>query len=88
VPNSKFKKEEGNMFGVGASLEESSCALVVGELSLFKRLSILASTCVDPLSWWWCHENQFPNVGFLAKQILGILGLQIEIEHVFSLLVC
>ncbi len=69
-------------------MEESSCALVVGERFLFKRLSILAFTCVDPLSWWWCHENQFPNVGFLAKQILGILGFQIEIEHVFSLLVC
>jgi hypothetical protein len=26
------------------------CALVVGELSLFKRLSILASTCAYPLS--------------------------------------
>jgi hypothetical protein len=88
VPNSKFEKEKGNMFGVGASMEESSYALVVGELSLFKRLSILASTCADLLFWWWCHENQFPNVGFLAKQILGILGFQIEIKHVFSLLVC
>jgi len=57
VPNSQSKKEEGNMFGVGTSMEESFCALVVGELYLFKRLSILASTCADPLSWWWCHEN-------------------------------
>jgi hypothetical protein len=27
----------------------------------------------------------FPIVGFLAKQILGIVGSQIEIEWIFSL---
>jgi hypothetical protein len=31
------------------------------------------------------HEGQFPNVGFLAKQILGMLSSQIETEWVFSL---
>jgi hypothetical protein len=49
VPNSQF--EEGNTFGVKASMEESSHVLV-GKIYLFKRLSILPSTCVDPLSWW------------------------------------
>jgi hypothetical protein len=52
---------------------------------MFKRLPILPSSCVDPLTWWRIHESQFPNMGFLAKQILGILGSQIEIERVFSL---
>jgi hypothetical protein len=50
-------------------MEESSCTLVI---ELFATLA----TCVDPLAWWWIHENQFPNVGFLAKQILKILGSQ------------
>jgi hypothetical protein len=45
-------KKKKVMFGVGASMEESSCALVVGKLYLFNWLSILASTCADPLSWW------------------------------------
>jgi hypothetical protein len=31
------------------------------------------------------HESQFPNVGFLAKQILGMLSSQIKTEWVFSL---
>jgi hypothetical protein len=31
------------------------------------------------------HKIQFPNVGFLIKKILGILGSQIENECVFSL---
>ncbi len=65
VPNFKF--EEGNMFGVKASMEESSHALVVGKIYSFKRLSILPSTCVDPLSWWQSHENQFANIGFVIN---------------------
>jgi len=31
------------------------------------------------------YEGQFPNASFLEKQILGIPGSQIEIEHAFSL---
>jgi hypothetical protein len=78
--------EKGNnIFGVGTSMEESSCALVVGELSLFKNLFITPVTCVDPLAWWRINETQFPNVNFLTKQILGIPRSQIETKHVFSL---
>jgi len=66
-------------------MEESSCVFVVGKLYLFKRLFIPTFACVDLLSCWQHHENQFLDVGFLAKQILGILRSQIEIEHVFSL---
>ncbi len=64
-------EEDNNIFGVGASMEESSRALVVGKLSLFKRF-IIPTTCVDPLTCWQIHETLFPNVSFLAKQILGI----------------
>jgi hypothetical protein len=49
VPNSQFEEEKGNMFGVGTSMEDSSHALVV--IKLIRRLSILAFTCVDLLSW-------------------------------------
>jgi hypothetical protein len=65
VPNSQF--EEGNMFDVKASMEESFRALVVGKLSLFKRLSIFPSTHVDHLSWWQSHENQFSHIGFVIN---------------------
>jgi hypothetical protein len=67
-------------------MEKSSRAFVVGELSLFKRLfHVSLATCVDPLVWWRIRETQFPNVSFLVKQILGILGSHIETKHVFSL---
>jgi hypothetical protein len=45
-----FIEENSNIFGVGTSMEESSCAFVVGELSLFKRLYVSLATCVDPLA--------------------------------------
>jgi hypothetical protein len=80
-----FIEKYNNIFGVGASMEESSCALVVGELSLFKKLFVSPTTCVDPLVWWRIHETQFPNVNFFAKQILRIPRSQIEIKCVFSL---
>jgi hypothetical protein len=62
------------MFGVGASFEESSRALVIGKLYVFKRLHVLPFACVDPLAWWRIHEGQFPNMGFLVIHILGILN--------------
>jgi hypothetical protein len=73
-----------NIFGVDTSIKKSSHALVVGELSLFKRLFVIPTTCVNPIVWWHNHETQFLNIGFLAKQILGILKSQIEVECVFN----
>jgi hypothetical protein len=32
------------------------------------------------LQWWQKHESMFPTMGFLACQILGIVGSQIKIE--------
>jgi hypothetical protein len=43
-------EEDNNIFGVGTSMEEPSRALVVGKLSLFRRLYVTPTTCVDPLS--------------------------------------
>jgi hypothetical protein len=48
-------------------MEESLHVLVVGELSLFKRLFAILDTHVAPLNWWWIHESQFPNVSFLGE---------------------
>jgi fructose-specific component phosphotransferase system IIB-like protein len=45
-------EKDNNIFGVDASMEESSRALIVGELFLFRKLSISPITCVDPLTRW------------------------------------
>lgn len=51
---------------------------------MLKRLSISSSTCANPLTLWRMHESQILNVGFFTKQILKILGSEIEIEWVFT----
>ncbi len=51
---------------------------------MFKRLLVLHATCNDPLAWWHINEGQFPNVTFLIKQILSILGSQIGREGMFN----
>jgi hypothetical protein len=38
-----------------------------------------------PLEWWKKQKFVFPIVGFLVKQILRIIGFQIETEKIFSL---
>jgi hypothetical protein len=39
------EEEDNNILCVGASIEESSCALIVGELFIFMRLFIVLNTC-------------------------------------------
>jgi hypothetical protein len=41
VISNDFIEKDNNIFVIGAFMEESSCALVVGELSLFRRLFLL-----------------------------------------------
>ncbi len=45
-----FIEKVNNILGVGKSMEEYLCALVVGELFLFKMLYVTLATCDDPLS--------------------------------------
>jgi len=35
--------------------------------------------------WWRKHESMFPTIGFFVRQTLEIVGFQIEIEIIFSL---
>jgi hypothetical protein len=65
---------EQNMFRTGALIEESFWALVIRELSLFRKLFISSSTCAYSLTWWHMHEGLFPNVGFFYKIDFWNLG--------------
>jgi hypothetical protein len=44
------EEDETNMFGVGASMEKYSWALVIRELFLFQSLAILPLMCANPLA--------------------------------------
>jgi hypothetical protein len=37
------------------------------------------------LSLWVARKGQVPNIGFLAHQVMSIVGFQIEIERIFSM---
>jgi hypothetical protein len=55
IVNVVVEEFEENMFGAEASIEESSCALVIGEIILFRKLFVLPYACVDPFIWWCIH---------------------------------
>jgi len=48
---------EKNMFGMGNLIEESYRTLIIGELSMFRKLSISSSTCAYILTWWRMYEG-------------------------------
>lgn len=63
------------LFDAPATTEEVGIlGLLVSELSLYERLAIPRKKEVAPLKWWKENTHRFPNVGFLAKQLLAILG--------------
>nr|XP_024359895.1 uncharacterized protein LOC112274515 isoform X1 [Physcomitrium patens] len=84
-PTSKDFFDENSLFGSSASHDEAIVGHLKAELSLFRRLRIDSKECENPLAWWKDREVQFPNVGFLARQILGIVGSQVETERIFSI---
>jgi hypothetical protein len=75
-----FEEDENNMFGVGASMENSSRALVTRKLFLFWRLVISPPMCANPLVWWKTHEGQFPNVDFFAKQVFKFSSFKLRLK--------
>ncbi len=50
-----------------------------------RTLYLMLLKCYHHLQWWEKHEAMFPIVGFLACQILGIVGSQTKTERIFSL---
>jgi hypothetical protein len=57
--------------------------IVTRELLDFKRFHVDVKDIKNILQWWEKHESRFHIVGFLAKQILGIVGSQIETKRIF-----
>ncbi len=52
--------------------------LINMEFLVFRRYHVNSKEIKCSLAWWE-HESLFPRVEFLARQIIGILGSQIEI---------
>jgi hypothetical protein len=65
---------------------ETTKEIVTRELLDFKRFHVDVKDIKNILQTWEKHESRFDIVGFLAKKILSIVGFQIEIKHIFSLI--
>jgi len=73
-----------DIFEMIANISEPTTKLVNRELLIFRHYQVDGKN-VKCLQGWEIHENMFPTICFCAKQILGIVGSQIEIERIFSL---
>jgi hypothetical protein len=45
---------------------------------MFFKIAIVIGSYEDLLKWWKAHKTQFPIVGYLVCQFLGIARSQIE----------
>ncbi len=73
-----------DIFGMITNISEWTTKLVNRELLIFRcyQLDVKNVKC---LQGWEKHESVFLTIHFCAKQILGIVGSQIEIEIIFLL---
>ncbi len=62
----------GFLFGIEASNEEATQALLVKELSLFKRVIISINDIAKPLESWKKNEVQFIAIGILVHIFCNI----------------
>jgi len=59
--------------------KESALGLLKAEFSLLKKI-VVPIDAFSPLIWWAKHQQQFPNIGYLARQVMGIVGSQMRLK--------
>jgi hypothetical protein len=69
--------------GITIPSQEGFEGFIKVELSLFRKFHVENANGLDPLKWWGCNQFKFPNLGFLAQQVLGILSSQIKTKQIF-----
>jgi hypothetical protein len=59
--------------------KESTLGLFKVEFSFLKKI-VMPIDAFSPLIWWAKHQQQFPNIGYLARQMMGIVGSQMRLK--------
>jgi hypothetical protein len=59
--------------------------LLGANLLMLRQHFIIPKKCVFPLFGWNTNCHKWPNVAWLAKQILTIHGNQIKTKQIFSI---
>jgi hypothetical protein len=73
------------IFKMIANTREPTRELVNREIMVFKHYQVDVKDIKCLVQWWEKYESMFPTIGFCVRQILGIIGFQIETERIFSL---
>ncbi len=71
-PSLELPSTSTRLFGSTSSTQEAIESLFKVELFLFRKFNVENIDGLDLLIWWSVNESRFPNIGFLAQQILGI----------------
>jgi hypothetical protein len=86
VVHQKVEEDKNlDIFEMTTNTSEPTIELVNRELLIFRRYLMNVKYIKCRLQWWEKHENMFLTVGFCVRQILGIVGSQIETLKIFSL---
>jgi len=73
-----------DIFEIIIDTSELAMELVNKQLLIFKCYQVNVKDIKCPLQWWEKHEGMLPVIGFCVRQILEIVGSQIETEKIFS----
>jgi hypothetical protein len=86
VVDERVKEDRSlDIFEMTTNTSEPTTKLINKELLIFRHYQVDVKDIKCPLQWWEKQENMFSTIGFCARQILGIVGSQIEIEIIFSI---
>jgi hypothetical protein len=86
VVEQRVEKDKSlDIFGMIPSISEPTPELVNIEHLIFRHYQVDVKDIKCRLQWWEKHDNMFFTVGFCVRQILGIVGSQIETNKLFSL---
>jgi hypothetical protein len=75
-----------NIFEQTAKTSEPMKELVSKKFLIFKQYQVNFKDIKYLFQLWEKYESMFPIVGFIAHQMLSIMGFQIEMGRIFSLI--
>jgi hypothetical protein len=81
VVDQRVEKDNNlDIFEMIANTIKPTIKLMNRKLLIFKHYQMDVKEIKCPLKWWEKHESMFLIIGYYVKQILKIVGSQIEIE--------
>ncbi len=78
-------EDDDYLFGHIVFIDDAIMSTLKNELQTLQQLCVRSTKIKNPLVWWATYVMQFPHVSFLAHQVLGIVGSQIEIKRIFNI---